>query len=148
VIGAFGTGGLVLSAPTLGALAGAAIGASLGWGVYEAYKWADHTCHQVEVDNDNQKPAEENKEFRKKPQVRTEPKNLEEQLALEEARYNPGKEIPQKKLEIKDKDYPKEDWAKKQHIHEGLNSAEINVHYWENRHTGDRHGFKFKDTKN
>ena len=68
---------------------------------------------------------------------------LEEQLALEEARANPGREI--KDLKIKDPRYPKEFWAKREYVHEKSDGTNIDIHYWENRQTGERHGFKFKN---
>jgi RHS repeat-associated protein len=141
VFGTFGAGGLVLSAPTIGAIAGAAIGAALGWGVYEAVQWNNHMHNQLE----EEQPEEEQNTSFKKPPVRTEPRNLEEQLALEEARNNNIKEIDGKKLPIKDLKYPKELWAKKTHVHEVLDESKIEIHCWECRKTTERHGFKFKD---
>jgi hypothetical protein len=141
----FGTGASVALLPALGATVACAL---VGYSCYQLCVYASNqidTTNETEtVKEDEKKPSEVNG---KKP-VRTKPKNLEEQLALEEARANPGKEIPQKKLEIKDPNFPKEDWAKKQHIHEEINGSNINIHYWENRHTGERNGFKFKDSTN
>jgi len=71
----------------------------------------------------------------KKP--RTEPKNLEEQLALKEAKAGAGKEIMKNK--INDSRYPSNIWAKKSHRHKN-----IEIHYWQNRNTGASHGYKFK----
>jgi len=48
------------------------------------------------------------------------------------------------KEDIKDPRYPKEDWKKQEHIHYNPDGTETNIHYWENIHTSDRHGFKFK----
>jgi RHS repeat-associated protein len=80
-----------------------------------------------------------------KQSPRTEPKNLEEQLALEEAKNGAGKEIEKLKDKIKDPKYPKEIWEKKQHLHEDSNGKNINIHYWENRASKERKGFKFKN---
>ncbi len=81
----------------------------------------------------------------KKQAPRTEPKNLQEQLALDEATGGAGKEIDKLKDKIKDPKYPKEIWEKQQHLHENSNGTNINIHYWENRQTGMREGFKFKN---
>jgi hypothetical protein len=102
--------------------------------------------HEPQAENvEDDKSKEKSKEW-KAP--RTEPKNLGEQLTLEEAKAGAGDEIM--KGEIKDPRYPQQDWKKVQHVHEPLDTKakDINVHYWEHRQTGDRHGFKFKnDTK-
>lgn len=49
---------------------------------------------------------------------------------------------------IKDSNYPPEDWKKMQHTHEIHDRSEINIHYWENQHTQEGHGYKFKDLEN
>ena len=67
---------------------------------------------------------------KKKKEIRTEPKNLSEQLALEEAKSGAGKEIEELKDKIKDPRYPKEEWQKKQHLHEDANGNAINIHYF------------------
>ncbi len=51
----------------------------------------------------------------------------------------------QNKLSYLDPNYPKADWAKKQHEHKALDGKKTEIHYWENRHTGERYGFKFKN---
>lgn len=79
-------------------------------------------------------------------EVRTEPKNLEEQLALEEANakpQDPEDEIMQGK--IKDPRYSEKDWKKVEHIHERPDGRNIDIHYWENRLTGEKREFKFKN---
>lgn len=78
----------------------------------------------------------------------TEPKNLNEQLTLEEAKNRPrdlshNDEIM--KGNIKDSRYPNSDWKKCKHIHENSDKSKIDIHFWENKHTGERHGFKFKE---
>lgn len=95
--------------------------------------------------NYKKKKTKKIKNLERTPPVGTEPTNLEEQLALEEARCNPGKEIDPDKLVIKDPIYPKEDWAKNQYEHKALDGKKTEIHYWENRHTGERNSFKFKD---
>ncbi len=81
----------------------------------------------------------------KKP-PRTEPKDLSEQLALEEAKakpQNPDHEIMPGK--INDPRYPKKEWKKAEHIHKNPDGSIIDIHYWENRVSGEKHGFKFKN---
>ncbi len=77
--------------------------------------------------------------------VRTEPQNLSEQLTMEEAKNNPGQEIMQG--QIRGPAYPGANWAKMQYVHRPLDSSAANIttHYWENRLTGEKEGFKFKD---
>lgn len=83
---------------------------------------------------------------KKKQPVRTEPRNLEEQLTLEEARNNPGNKI---KMTIKDPKFPEEHWQKKGYEHTRIDGTKTNqIHYWENIHTGEKQGFKFKDNPN
>lgn len=81
-----------------------------------------------------------------KTEVRTEPKNLEEQLALEEAKNKQSDsddEIMENK--INDPKYPKEEWRKIQHLHKKPDGNNINIHYWQNKITGTKHEFKFKN---
>ncbi len=75
--------------------------------------------------------------------TRTLPESLKESLSLEEAKHNEGVEIMKNK--IKDLNYPSSDWAKKEYTHKSLDGENISIHYWENRNTGERHGFKFKN---
>ena len=49
---------------------------------------------------------------------------------------------------IKDPKYPREEWKKAVHVHEGINGSNIDIHYWENRFIGEKSGFKFKNDKN
>ncbi len=76
-----------------------------------------------------------------KDEPRTEPKNLEEKLSMDEAKGGAGQEIMKGK--INDPRYPQSDWAKMEHIHRGPNNNTV-IHYWKNRLTGSSHGFKFK----
>ena len=81
-----------------------------------------------------------------KTEVRTEPKNLEEQLTLEEAKAKPqNSEEEIMKGKIKDPRYPEKEWKKIDHIHEKSNGSKIDIHYWENRFTGEKREFKFKN---
>lgn len=74
--------------------------------------------------------------------VRFGPRNLEEQITLEEAEAGAGDRIM--KDDIKDPHYPKDKWKKVEHIHKGP-KGNIEIHYWEDLVTGARHGFKFKN---
>ncbi len=64
----------------------------------------------------------------KKPDVRTEPKNLKEKLTLEEAKSAPGKRIMKGK--IKDPRFQKE-WKKMRYIHTNPDGTKIEIHFWE-----------------
>jgi len=81
-----------------------------------------------------------------KKEVRTEPKDLKEQLTLEEAKAKPQNAkdeiMPDK---INDPRYPKEEWKKVEHTHEKPDGTYIDIHYWEDRLTGEKHDFKFKN---
>lgn len=83
-----------------------------------------------------------------KPSVRTEPANLNEKLALEEAKAGAGERIMAGK--VKDPKFPQTEWAKMQHVHVGPPSPEAPsgvktvIHYWQNLINGVRTGFKFK----
>jgi len=81
-----------------------------------------------------------------KPPVITEPRNLTEHLVLQEAKTGAGK--PCMKLEIKDPNYPPEIWQKMHHQHTNPDGTKINIHFWENKQTGERAGFKFKEGDN
>lgn len=74
--------------------------------------------------------------------IRRSAENLAEQLAMEEAKGGAGTRIMQGK--INDPRYPKDVWAKMQHVHEHPGGAKTVIHYWENQQTGSREGFKFK----
>ncbi len=78
----------------------------------------------------------------KKPNVRTEPKNLKEKLTLEEAKSAPGKRIMKGK--IKDPRFQK-DWKKMRYSHTNSDGSKIQIHFWEHKITGKRMGFKFKN---
>lgn len=47
--------------------------------------------------------------------------------------------------ELKDPNYPNEEWKKCQHIHDNADGTASEIHWWEDRETGEKHGFKFKD---
>jgi RHS repeat-associated protein len=70
--------------------------------------------------------------------VRTEARNLAEQIALKEAEAGAGNRIMEGL--IKDPQFPENIWAKMQHVH-----GDTTIHYWQNLQTGERIGFKFKD---
>lgn len=73
---------------------------------------------------------------------RTEPTSLGEKLALEEAMEGAGERIMEGK--INDPRYPETEWAKKSHVRRLPDGNQVEIHYWENILTGQRHGFKFK----
>lgn len=77
-----------------------------------------------------------------KPPPRTEPRTLQEKLALEEAKGGAGKPI--EKLEIKDPNYPADKFVKMEHVHKAKDQN-VDIHYWLNKETGEMSGFKFKD---
>ncbi|MDR3414385.1 MAG: RHS repeat-associated core domain-containing protein, partial [Formivibrio sp.] len=70
--------------------------------------------------------------------VRTEARNLAEQMAMREAEAGAGTRIMQGG--INDPAFPENVWAKMQHVH-----GDTTIHYWLNLLTGERTGFKFKD---
>jgi RHS repeat-associated protein len=88
---------------------------------------------------------------------RTEPGNLAEQLALQEAEAGAGERIM--RGEINDPLFPEDVWGKMQHTHEspfGMSITDkgivpwssrdtISIHYWLNLETGAKIGFKFKN---
>ena len=81
-----------------------------------------------------------------KKETRTEPQDLTEKLTLEEAKTKPANskdEIMEGK--IKDPKYSKEEWKKVSHTHEKPDGKFVEVHYWENRWTGEKREFKFKN---
>ena len=142
-----GTFGKVVIISLLPHIGPVLLGAAAGVAIYYAYHQYN-VYHQNQIDASAEPAVELEDENAKakdkgKPPVRTKPKNLAEQLTLEEARANPGKET--KKLTINDPRYPTENWAKMQHTHTNNDATKINIHYWENRQTGEKHGFKFKN---
>ena len=80
----------------------------------------------------------------KNKEVRTEPKNLKEKLAMEEAKTNLEKaEDITNKMNIGDPKY-KNGWSKMQYIHNNPDGSKTVIHYWKNNITGTTEGFKFK----
>ena len=132
---AAGTTTVVVSAVTVEAVAGAAVGIAAGVALYQGAGYLDTSLNKGDEENLSDKKAG----------PRTKPKNLEEQLALEEAKAKPegAKEIM--RGDIKDKRYPQEEWKKNQYIHRNPNGTKTTIHYWENRITGATEGFKFKN---
>lgn len=113
------------------------------------------------ANNSNSQPKASNGN---KPPPRTEPKNLEEKLALDEAKNGAGNKIKGFDAKQNDPRYPPDKWSKMEHTHkrtdgrvsitEGPNGEivksskhveTIDIHFWENTQTGQRHGFKFKN---
>ena len=136
----FGVGAATLVLPTVTVLAQVAASAVIAYGTYELINAVnDQRILNQLADPDTLLEQE------KKQGPRTEPNSLEEQLALEEAKGSQNEDKEIMKGKIGDPRYPTEEWAKKQHLHEALDGSEINIHYWENRLTGETHGYKFKD---
>jgi len=77
------------------------------------------------------------------PLIRTEAKNLAEQLTVQEAQAGAGRRIMQG--QINDPRYPANQWAKMQHMHQTPTGHNIVIHYWERLKDSFRTGFKFKD---
>lgn len=122
------------------ALLGTVTGAAFGYGAYHLASEIQGTT--VDEPADQTGTATEEK---KKKGDRTKPIDLEEQLTLEEAKGEKGKNIP---LNIQDPKYPESDWKKMKHNHAHPDGTKTEVHWWENIGTGARHGYKFKDEDN
>ncbi|MFH0727105.1 MAG: RHS repeat-associated core domain-containing protein [Pseudomonadota bacterium] len=75
--------------------------------------------------------------------VRTEARNLAEQLTLKEAQAGAGQRIMQGG--IKDPRFPADTWAKMQHVHKTPEGQNTVIHYWQRLKDGFSTGFKFKD---
>lgn len=73
--------------------------------------------------------------------VRTEARNLAEQLTMSEAKAGAGTQIMQGKI----KDATRAGWAKMQHVHTNPDGTNIVIHYWQEIKTGVTEGFKFKN---
>ena len=81
-----------------------------------------------------------------KEKPRTEPCDLSEQITLEEAKALQDEEEKEiMKGDITDPRYPEEKWKKVQYTHDLPNKEKINIHYWKDKETGEKHGFKFKN---
>ena len=75
--------------------------------------------------------------------LRTQGRNLAEQLTMAEARGGAGVEIMAGK--VSDARYPAGTWAKMSHTHKHPGGHQTEVHYWKNRESGATEGFKYKD---
>lgn len=82
---------------------------------------------------------------KKKAGTRTEPIDLEEQLALAEAKGEKGDKV---KCKQNDPRYPESEWVKKSHNHDHYDGTRTEVHWWENVKSGETHGYKIKDIDN
>jgi RHS repeat-associated protein len=74
------------------------------------------------------------------------PRNLTEQLALEEAKANGGKEII-KNLGDTPRlidNYGPGEWVKMRHTHESLGGSQTDIHWFHNKTTGQNVEYKFK----
>jgi len=47
--------------------------------------------------------------------------------------------------EIKDLERSEENWKKMQYNHKSLEGDNTTIHYWENKNSGEKELFKFKD---
>lgn len=74
--------------------------------------------------------------------VRTEARNLTEQLVLKEAEAGAGTRIMEGR--VRDPNFPEELWAKMSHTHDSPGGAITEIHYWLELASGSRTGFKFK----
>lgn len=135
---------LILPAITAWAVPALYTGATVAF-AYAGYKYA-------EMLNDRSFASQEYLDYvlhseiedeKKKPEPRTKPKDLSEQLALEEAKANEGRHILQD--EIKDPRYRSSEWKKMTYNHQALDGTKKEIHYWENAINGEKHNFKFKD---
>lgn len=142
LVGGFTLGGEVAIGFAAGeAITASLIGAALGVGVYQAWQKLNLGENGSEIAgllSDTVQDA--GKDKRKKD--RNHPLDLEEQLALEEAKAGKGEEIMWDK--INDPRYPPDKWNKKKHNHEHTDGTKTEIHYWENIQTGERHGYKIK----
>jgi len=155
LIGAFEAGSLTVAFSPLSAVLGSLAGAVLGYAVYNIDSWYDNKCDAEAVEEEPVKTKDEpttgrpnsgsKTEEKKKEEFWTEPRTLEEKLTLDEAKaIKNGKEA--KKLTINDPRYPSETWKKCSLTHQYPDPKirRTEVHWWENRITGEKHGFKFK----
>ena len=146
---ALGAAGFTFAGITTAEVVGiAALTVTAAWAGNEAYKHCQHrhADRYAPVGIYAKSAPSKEEEKKKKEDVRTEPKDLSEQLALEEAKakpQNPEEEIMKDK--IKDPRYPPKEWKKMKHVHEQPDGTKIDIHYWEHRTTGAKHGFKFKN---
>lgn len=69
-------------------------------------------------------------------------RDLAEQLTLAEARAGAGRRIMAGR--IKDPRYPEARWSRMQHIHRNPDGTKVVIHYWLDRLTRRRTGFKLK----
>ena len=49
------------------------------------------------------------------------------------------------KDKVQDPRYPKQEWKKCDHFVKHSDGTQTDIHFWKNRLTGAREGFKFKD---
>jgi RHS repeat-associated protein len=151
---AFGGGALAFALPSTATLLNIGTCALLGYSAYKIGQQFDINClyesdYYQYMMNQVEGEAEKKEKQWEKEEPRTEPRDLPEQLTLGEAQAGAGKEIMKDK--IKDSRYPQEEWEKKAYVHRRPNDAtkasegKIEIHYWENKLTGKRHGFKFKN---
>lgn len=143
--------GAEVALPTISAyLTAMTYTAAAGVIAYAGYKYAEILKDQnrgAQNYNDYVLYSEvEEEEKPNQPGPRTEPKDLSEQLALEEAKAKPQNEQDEiMKGLIKDPRYPCNEWKKVDHVHEKPDGSKIDIHYWEHRLSGQKQEFKFKN---
>ena len=75
--------------------------------------------------------------------------NLNEQLAMEEAKRGGGTGTRKRimKGKIKDERYPEKKWHKMSYVREHPGGAKTEIHYWKplKKSYGNAHGHKFKN---
>lgn len=119
------------------------IGTLISVGVYQLDKALDKNENDIALNNEAVTEEVEVEKKKKKKPARTNPLDLEEKLALEEAKGGSGKQIMEE--DIKDPNYPIDEWQKTGHSHKHRDGTITDVHYWQNVQTSERTGFKFKD---
>jgi len=138
--------GLELALPSITTLVYTAVTATAIYGTYKAAEYvSDHVnTSSYQLHSSTVEEEQEEKTLPdKKKDVRTEPKDLAEQLTLEEAKVNLGKNLKGLAGKIKDPRYPEDLWKKKGYTHKNPDGKTIEIHYWEEILTEARHGFKF-----
>ncbi len=105
---------------------------------------AAKTLYNSVLNSDSEKSSSSQEST--KPGARTEPKDLQEKLTLDEAKSGQGEPIMKGKL--KDDKYKKGDTEKMQHNHDHGDGTKTEVHYDKNKKTGETSNFKIKDDTN
>ncbi|MEO5970223.1 MAG: hypothetical protein ABIQ95_09875, partial [Bdellovibrionia bacterium] len=139
-LGAVGVGAAAtLSGPAL--FVGSAV--ALGYALHKITNDSDGTNAKSSIETDEVLAPSQSAANAPKSKVRTEPIDIQEKLAMDEAMANPNKtEIM--KGQINDPRY-KGTHDKVSHTHEHGDGTVTEVHGFRNKATGEGSGFKFKD---